>query len=549
MDKFIKGKELIKEFSKVKPHITVATLYEIVVCIALILLIIIAIFQNVDIYKVRQEPGYKTVEDSLISEIEDEDAPLGIKKQYKWTLEDIVEGENYLAFYVVHQYVEVYFDKKLVYSIKLEDENKIGKTTASNWVMIPLYPEDKGTEVTINIIPVYEAVRDRIVKFFIGSKFIIYFNQLKEDLPQIILSLIAISIGIIFVAISIFHIYKRRENDNLTYLGIFSIAIGIWKIMDIRFAPLMFTKNTMLLSYISITMISIAVVSWMLSIKKQFLRKSYTLLECTSVLSCLGLLFVVILQVTNIADLRETLWLIHIIIAIIALGVVGTVIYEGRNKKIDKKTKILYSCFLLCAFGVVTDIMFYYINGNSAGILYTLIAFIIYIITMGYISIRDINRKANIDMHTGVFNKSCCNEMLDENEVIKDSLGIMMFDLNRLKYTNDTFGHENGDILISEFANTLKKNIPNRDFVGRYGGDEFIVIIKNANEERMQQVENNISKSVAQYNIENNIIPISYSAGYALSNDYPGGTLRELLKKADNNMYRNKKAYHNRNKY
>lgn len=54
----------------------------------------------------------------------------------------------------------------------------------------------------------------------------------------------------------------------------------------------------------------------------------------------------------------------------------------------------------------------------------------------------------------------------------------------------------------------------------------------------------NVSLSYDIYNFKNSKIPISYSMGYSLSSDYPGFTLRELLKEADDCMYTNKKAYY-----
>jgi diguanylate cyclase (GGDEF)-like protein len=53
----------------------------------------------------------------------------------------------------------------------------------------------------------------------------------------------------------------------------------------------------------------------------------------------------------------------------------------------------------------------------------------------------------------------------------------IMFDLNNLKRANDTYGHAVGDQLITNFARLLRNAIPAKDFVGRYGGDEFIAII------------------------------------------------------------------------
>ena len=57
-----------------------------------------------------------------------------------------------------------------------------------------------------------------------------------------------------------------------------------------------------------------------------------------------------------------------------------------------------------------------------------------------------------------------------------------MFDLNNLKTVNDTMGHSAGDQLIINFAKLLRSVIPEKDFVGRYGGDEFIAVIYHTSE-------------------------------------------------------------------
>lgn len=544
MNKLIKRKSLSGENYHYKLFITPTVLYSIVVCLSIIFLVGMGMSQNLDIYKLRFEPEYKIIHDIDKKDVLDEHTPLGMKKQYRWTLKNIGKDESCLSFYIVHQYAEVYFDGELMYSLKQQDTNKIGKTTASNWIIIPLMPEDEGKEISINIIPVYNEVQNREPTFSIGTKFMIYINQLKKDFPQIILSLVSIVIGIVFVMISIFYRYKGKENINLIYLGIFSFAIGLWKLTDIRSAPLIFTQNTLILSYISIMMTLLSVVPFLLSIKSQFLNKYSHLIEYIIRFYCVLNLFIIFLQITNIADLRQTLWFAHIAIAIIAVITVGIIVYDGKTNKINKSIKILHRCLILCIFAIIIDMSVYYIQGHSSGILYTLMSFLIYVITMGYMYINDINKKANIDIHTGLFNKSRCNELLDENKIIRDTIGIIMFDLNGLKYTNDTFGHESGDILISEFAKIVSKNVSNRDFVGRYGGDEFIVVINEASEYIIKQLDIRILQDVEQYNMKSSKITMSYAMGYALAEDYPGFTLRELFQKADSCMYKNKELHH-----
>lgn len=87
---------------------------------------------------------------------------------------------------------------------------------------------------------------------------------------------------------------------------------------------------------------------------------------------------------------------------------------------------------------------------------------------------RALEKKAYIDVHTGLPNKSRCEEILNDTKVICETTACMMFDLNNLKVVNDTKGHSAGDQLIFDFAQLLRQVIPEKDFVGRYGGDEFM---------------------------------------------------------------------------
>lgn len=62
------------------------------------------------------------------------------------------------------------------------------------------------------------------------------------------------------------------------------------------------------------------------------------------------------------------------------------------------------------------------------------------------------------------------------------------FDLNNLKFINDTMGHSAGDRLIVKFAGLLRRVFPEKDFVGRYGGDEFMVVIYDTDKAEVDEI-------------------------------------------------------------
>ena len=153
---------------------------------------------------------------------------------------------------------------------------------------------------------------------------------------------------------------------------------------------------------------------------------------------------------------------------------------------------------------------------------------------------KELKQKAYLDLHTGLPNKSKCEEVLHDPDFVQEPLACVMFDLNNLKKVNDTLGHTEGDRLILNFARILRQNIPQADFVGRYGGDEFIAIVHNANKNSMKQIIKDLQSEVDRFNEDEENVKISFAFGWALSTDYAHCTLRMLFDKADRHMYENK---------
>ena len=116
-----------------------------------------------------------------------------------------------------------------------------------------------------------------------------------------------------------------------------------------------------------------------------------------------------------------------------------------------------------------------------------------------------------------------------------------MFDLNNLKIANDTLGHSVGDQLIVNFANILRNVIPSKEFVGRYGGDEFVAVIRDMPKDDVIGVLEKLKEKVEDFNDHGKNIKISYAYGCAFSDDYTECTLRTLFDRADKHMYENKR--------
>ncbi len=160
---------------------------------------------------------------------------------------------------------------------------------------------------------------------------------------------------------------------------------------------------------------------------------------------------------------------------------------------------------------------------------------------------KELARTSFLDDATGLFNRSKCQELFKTDTTREnEESAIIVFDLNDLKKANDLYGHRVGDELIASFAKVLKDASRihiTEPFIGRYGGDEFIVFYSNSNEEEVLLFLKEIKYLAESFNRTSTKFQISYAAGYALAlNKGTKVTIRQLFDKADEAMYANKKA-------
>ena len=148
----------------------------------------------------------------------------------------------------------------------------------------------------------------------------------------------------------------------------------------------------------------------------------------------------------------------------------------------------------------------------------------------------EIKRIAETDGLTGLFNRSKFNQVLKEGK--SETVSIIYVDINDLKKTNDNLGHEQGDTLILGMARILKALQTQRVKAYRLGGDEFVAVIDDPAEgetlQMIEQIETRMKKTKLEYGLV-----LTAAIGYS---EGPREKIEVVLKKADSNMYENKKA-------
>lgn len=148
--------------------------------------------------------------------------------------------------------------------------------------------------------------------------------------------------------------------------------------------------------------------------------------------------------------------------------------------------------------------------------------------------------KASMDEMTGLYNKNRLLALLDEKVYDLQNIAVIYWDVNRLKYVNDNFGHIAGDRLIIKVAEAIRSSARKEDAAFRYGGDEFVMIINDGTVEIVQEIlkrwESAIGKAAEGCNF-----PVSASVGYAIGERK---YLEDVIAEADKNMYMCKHKVH-----
>jgi diguanylate cyclase (GGDEF)-like protein len=161
--------------------------------------------------------------------------------------------------------------------------------------------------------------------------------------------------------------------------------------------------------------------------------------------------------------------------------------------------------------------------------------------------------RANVDLLTGAYNRHYFQENAKQELSLskreKTSMKIVMMDIDHFKKINDKYGHLAGDYILREVANIIRKSIRDYDLLCRYGGEEFILLLRGAvtiggTEKLCDRIRMQIEGRNFEY--RGLSIKLTISIGACFQEDTKDMTLEDIILKADKALYQSKK--HGRNK-
>jgi diguanylate cyclase (GGDEF)-like protein/PAS domain S-box-containing protein len=155
------------------------------------------------------------------------------------------------------------------------------------------------------------------------------------------------------------------------------------------------------------------------------------------------------------------------------------------------------------------------------------------------------NRLAFLDHITQLpnrrFMEMSTDTAMNEYQVHKEPFGLLVIDLDAFKEINDILGHSCGDRALKQVAQTLTGSLRPTDIVGRWGGDEFLAIVRNVNKDGLSSLAERCVAMVAGMSVsgdDEKVRSLSVSVGASLVE--PGETAEKLIQRADKMMYKSK---------
>lgn len=492
------------------------------------------------------------------------------KIDIKYTLKnkDISNNKNnsMIVFLASNCYVDTYIDGKI---IDKDDRNNIkymGVSPGRRWHLLNVPSSHNKQEIVLKIDDAYKDSYGRIDNIYIGTPSGVIKQILKDKLSGFLISFLLVIVGILMCILFIFVKYSNKHKKiknmewnsrTVLYLGVLTICMGLYSSMETYFWQFMlgYSYIFQIVSYIAVFFIGILIG---LIGREILTQKKRILANIVYWLSIVFFVTATILNFTGVLEYHYIMRYIYIYGALLSI----IVFFEGYTYIKEKEIISSMLLFGVCLFSVTfaCDCIRYLFEGANDICAYTRIGFLVLVICIFALCVESVvkmmqkglyadlyKQMANTDPLTNLYNRNAL--ILDEkmlNELIKkdNTVGIAMFDVNELKYVNDTFGHEQGDILIKTAADLIKEAFGEFGKCYRIGGDEFVSVFTHSDvetvyKEALQTFLDNIKKHNED---EKNEHKIQIAYGFYFSNTE---LVDEIWQKADELMYEKKKQMKN----
>ena len=466
---------------------------------------------------------------------------------FSFAAEDYGVMQKDIVFFTNHQLVWAYADGKPIYE-NTETGGIWGRTTGSHWNFVAVPYGTK--EIKIKLTPVYQNVRYQDCTFYTGKEQEAFYKIFAQSVITFFVSALIVILGFGMIVYWCIVHRKAEIGNSLLHLGMFSAIFGVWSANETD-AMMLIVRDRIAASFMAYILLMLMGIPFILFVR-DFLnigdRKLWKVLFAINVCE---MVFVLGFQFFGIADMKETLWLTHMMLCIALFYMIGCLLYKAFRHQIDRHAKISTVGMILLSAATVTDIVLYYRHIGDAD-LFGRFVFLAFVLMLGYeaafyaVDTIEKGRKAKVyeelaihDVLTGLYNR---NAYMEDMSQMKSARGKMFvsFDLNNLKECNDGHGHVEGDTYLRNAARIIEKIFDPYGKVYRIGGDEFCCIVEHAARCPILFCIEGMRTEEEKYNSNPEHYPIHIACGYAQFDPERDESFEGTRNRSDVSMYENK---------
>lgn len=475
-----------------------------------------------------------------------------------------VYGDQYLVLKCYYEDISVYIDGIQVYrslnNTLFGNSSNVGKKEAH----ILMKPEYSGKQVRAVITLQKSLYGAELYDCYITTRSGYGIITLKKEMPSIALFVILTFSGITEMLVALHFILRkslilrRLSFEAIFYSGAFSLMSGIWLVCETRLPLIIWGNNTgfAILEIVTFLLMPLTFLELIRAVNFR-VSKQDNIFDGIIAISIAGSFILCLFGVVQWGNLVVFGHIIDVAMIFIAAYYSYTSLKEEKRKS-ERKLIAAGNCIFLFVCSIA--LAMYINNVDSRYNIIVIIGLLVYISTQLSLIYRRLGLKveeeaelvqvkelAYTDELTKLTNRRFFYEEVQsfEDRNLFPDTTVVYFDLNRLKYYNDTMGHHAGDELIKA-ADCITKAFGDNSttIISRMGGDEFVALFIASQQEldkRLEQFYKYTSEWKGEY-----VSEVSVSVGIAIAHDYPDATVYDLCKYADDKMYYAKKEYYSK---
>lgn len=472
----------------------------------------------------------------------------------------ISEGYTF-AFVGFYEDIRVKVDHQICYYETAPKKGLFSRQAATGLVVVHLPEDSSGKILTIEMPATSLYNREvGILRVYFGHDVEIYLKLLFEIRWHIIMMLLMLFIAIIDLGIHLILIHSNQKNFKMFFCYTCLFFGSIWLAGESGLLFFMI-DNKLFVTWFKyaalILMMQTILYYFYITYKEEQIR----FCDILRYMIYLGTFLFVFMFGTNILGLLSigdffipvTAYGSMVVLSIMFIGsqkilkyLKGTAIKVSGDANAEKGIFVLFTSNAL--------ILNFYREYGNINQMYLYLGITIFAILLTLDALEEINSQiaitqkkelyqvlATTDIMTGLLNQNQFILDFDEADLLKSSFFVVICDINNLKYVNDNYGHDSGNVIIIQTANILKEVFRDAEDVKIYrtGGDEFTIIIKSITEEALVEKRKEFYKLVEEFN-QTLEYDFEVASGYTVFDPAIDKNAEDTKKRADKLMYRDK---------